>query len=89
MTAEPTTPAHPPRRPRARRPRSPRTRAARELGLKATLLFPDRDIVEKFYVPIIYTACRTCYSEQDPRRSSGARVDGDFDPLKMQKLISP
>ena len=34
--------------------------------MKATLLFPDREIVEKFYVPLIYTACRTCYSELEP-----------------------
>ena len=44
----------------------PKNPGRRDLGLRATLLFPDRDIVEKFYVPIIYTACRTCYSEQDP-----------------------
>ena len=29
--------------------------------MKATLLFPDREIVERYYVPLIYTACRTCY----------------------------
>ena len=40
------------------------------------------------YVPIIYTACRTCYSEQDPDEIFRRAVDGDFDPLKMQKLIS-
>ena len=56
--------------------------------MRATMLFPDRDIVEKFYVPMIYTACRTCYSEQDPDEIFRRAVDGDFDPLKMQKLIS-
>src|SRR6476659_9473139 len=65
----------------------PKNPGRRDLGLRATLLFPDRDIVEKFYVPIIYTACRTCYSEQDPDEIFRRAVDGDFDPLKMQKLI--
>ena len=35
--------------------------------MKATLLFPDKDIVERFYVPLVYTACRTCYSELEPQ----------------------
>ena len=39
----------------------PKNPGRRDLGMKATLLFPDREIVEKFYVPLIYTACRTCY----------------------------
>ena len=34
--------------------------------MRATLIFPDREIVERYYVPLIYTACRTCYSELDP-----------------------
>ena len=38
----------------------------RDLGMSATLLFPNREIVERYYVPLIYTACRTCYSELDP-----------------------
>ena len=57
----------------------PKNPGRRDLGLKATLLFPDRDIVEKFYVPIIYTACRTCYSEQDPQTIFQRSVAGDFD----------
>ena len=66
----------------------PKNPGRAELGLKATLLFPDREIVEKFYVPIIYTACRTCYSEQDPDEIFRRSVAGDFDAMKMQKLIS-
>jgi thymidylate synthase (FAD) len=66
----------------------PRNPGRRELGMKATLLFPDREIVERFYVPIIYTACRTCYSEQPPEEIFARAVAGDFDPVKMQKLIS-
>jgi thymidylate synthase (FAD) len=56
--------------------------------MKATLLFPDRDIVEKYYVPLIYTACRTCYSELDPDEIFRRAVGGEIDQAKMQKLIS-
>jgi thymidylate synthase (FAD) len=66
----------------------PKNPGRRDLGIKATLLFPDREIVEKFYVPIIYTACRTCYSEQAPEEIFDRAVAGDFDSAKMQKLIS-
>ena len=56
----------------------PKNPGRRDLGMRATLLFPDREIVERFYVPIIYTACRTCYSEQDPdeifRRAARRRL---------------
>jgi thymidylate synthase, flavin-dependent len=83
MTDRPTTPD--PIREKSGIPKNP---GRHDLGLKATLLFPDRDIVERFYVPIIYTACRTCYSEQDPQTIFQRSVAGDFDALKMQKLIS-
>ena len=56
--------------------------------MKVSLLFPDREIVEKFYVPVIYTACRTCYSEEVPEEIFEKAVDGGYDPAKMQKLIS-
>ena len=79
MTTEPAT------RDKTGIPRNP---GRRDLGLKATLLFPDREIVEKFYVPIIYTACRTCYSEMPPEEIFRKSVAGDFDPAKMQKLIA-
>jgi thymidylate synthase (FAD) len=81
MTAEPTT------NPREKTgiPKNP---GRRDLGMKATLLFPDREIVERSYVPIIYTACRTCYSEDAPESIFERAVNGDFDLAKMQKLIS-
>jgi thymidylate synthase (FAD) len=66
----------------------PKNPGRRELGMKATLLFPDRDIVDKFYVPLIYTACRTCYSELLPQDIFQRAVDGQIDVQKMQKLIS-
>ena len=55
--------------------------------MKATLLFPDKDIVERFYVPLIYTACRTCYSELEPDEIFRRAVDREVDPAKQQKLI--
>jgi thymidylate synthase (FAD) len=66
----------------------PRNPGRRDLGMRATLLFPDRDIVEKFYVPLIYTACRTCYSELDPDEIFRRALEGEIDQAKMQKLIS-
>mgnify|MGYP006278293489 CR=1 FL=1 len=66
----------------------PRNPGRHELGMKATLLFPDREIVERFYVPLIYTACRTCYSELEPDEIFRRAVAGEIDPAKQQKLIS-
>ncbi len=66
----------------------PKNPGRRDLGMKATLLFPDRDIVERFYVPLIYTACRTCYSELEPDEIFRRALDGEIDQQKMQKLIS-
>jgi thymidylate synthase (FAD) len=85
MTAESS--AESPAQPRVKTgiPKNP---GRRELGLKATLLFPDREIVDKFYVPLIYTACRTCYSELTPQDIFQRAVDGQIDVQKMQKLIS-
>ena len=87
MTAEPTPPD--PATPQAREKTGiPKNPGRRDLGMKVTLLFPDREIVERSYVPIIYTACRTCYSEEAPEEIFRRAVAGDFDPVKMQKLIS-
>ena len=72
-------------RPKTAIPKNP---GRRDLGMKVTLLFPDREIVEKSYVPIVYTACRTCYSEEAPEEIFRRALAGDFDPVKMQKLIS-
>jgi thymidylate synthase (FAD) len=79
MTTEPAT------REKTGIPKNP---GRRDLGMKATLLFPDREIVERFYVPIIYTACRTCYSELEPEAIFERAVDGQYDQQKMQKLIA-
>ncbi|HEX7195533.1 MAG TPA: hypothetical protein VF364_01725, partial [Candidatus Limnocylindria bacterium] len=80
MTAEPrpdpVTSGPPPARDKTGIPKNP---GRRDLGMKVSLLFPDRDIVEKFYVPVIYTACRTCYSEEVPEEIFAKAVDGGYD----------
>src|SRR4029450_7385 len=83
MTAEPVTSPTP--KPKSGIPKNP---GRRELGMTAALLFPTREIVEQYYVPIIYTACRTCYSEVAPEEIFRKSVAGEYDPAKMQKLIS-
>src|SRR5438034_6101673 len=66
----------------------PKNPGRHELGMKATLLFPNKDIVNQYYVPLIYTACRTCYSELEPQEIFRRAVDGEIEQAKMQKLIS-
>jgi thymidylate synthase (FAD) len=65
----------------------PRNPGRRDLGMKATLLFPDREIVERYYVPLIYTACRTCYSEMAPEEIFQRAVAGEYNVAKQQRLI--
>ncbi len=86
-TVPPTSP-EPAREPIHEKTGIPKNPGRRDLGMKVTLLFPDREIVERSYVPIIYTACRTCYSEEAPEEIFRRALAGDFDPIKMQKLIS-
>jgi thymidylate synthase (FAD) len=76
--------------PVASRPKSaiPRNPGRHDLGMKATLLFPDKAIVERYYVPLIYTACRTCYSELEPQEIFRRAVEGEVNPASMQRLIS-
>jgi thymidylate synthase (FAD) len=90
MTAPTIPPAspEPAREPIRDKTGIPKNPGRRDLGMKVTLLFPDREIVERSYVPIIYTACRTCYSEEAPEEIFRRALAGDFDPVKMQKLIS-
>lgn len=58
-----------------------------ELGMRARLIFPNREIVERYYVPLIYTACRTCYSELAPDDIFERAVDGRIAPEKQRELI--
>ncbi|HJP89723.1 MAG TPA: FAD-dependent thymidylate synthase [Candidatus Limnocylindrales bacterium] len=83
MTVQASSPERP-----AERPGIPKNPGRADLGLKATLLFPNREIVEQFYVPLIYTACRTCYSELTPEDIFGKAERGEIEVAKMQRLIS-
>jgi len=55
--------------------------------MRATMIFPNREIVERYYVPLIYTACRTCYSELAPDDIFERAVDGRIAPEKQRELI--
>jgi thymidylate synthase (FAD) len=59
----------------------------RDLGMRARLIFPTREIVERYYVPLIYTACRTCYSELAPDDIFERALDGRIEPDKQRELI--
>jgi thymidylate synthase (FAD) len=56
--------------------------------MRAKMIFPNREIVERYYVPLIYTACRTCYSELAPDDIFDRAVDGRISPEKQRELIS-
>jgi thymidylate synthase (FAD) len=84
MTAQ-ALPTGPSEAPKTGIPKNP---GRAELGLKATLLFPSKEVVEQYYVPLIYTACRTCYSELDPQEIFRKATAGEIEPAKMQRLIS-
>src|SRR3990170_842349 len=67
--------------------RTPKSPATRELGMRATLLFPDRDIAERYYLPLIYTACRTCYSELEPQEIFERATGGQVAAERQQDLV--
>ena len=56
-------------------------------ALSAKLIFPTKEIVEEFYLPIIYTACRTCYSEQLPDQIWDKAVSRTVADEKQQNLV--
>jgi len=66
----------------------PKNPGRHDLGMQARLLFPDKDVIDRFYVPLIYTACRTCYSELPPEEIFRRAVDGEIEPANMQRLIT-
>jgi thymidylate synthase (FAD) len=55
--------------------------------MRATLLFPTREVAEQYYLPLIYTACRTCYSELEPQEIFDRAKDGRVAPDKQQELV--
>jgi thymidylate synthase (FAD) len=89
VTTEQIEPIPPPPSPAPpqRASSTPKSPATRDLGMRAKLLFPTREIAQQYYLPLIYTACRTCYSELEPddifERATTGRVATD----KQQDLI--
>jgi thymidylate synthase (FAD) len=83
VTAETTAPGQT----GATTPSIPLNPGRRDLGMRATMIFPNREIVERYYVPLIYTACRTCYSELAPDDIFERAVDGRITPEKQRELI--
>jgi thymidylate synthase (FAD) len=69
------------------RPPTPKSPAKHELGMRATLLFPTREIAQQYYLPLIYTACRTCYSELEPQDIFERATSGQVATEKQQDLI--
>ena len=55
--------------------------------MQAKLLFPTREIAEQYYLPLIYTACRTCYSELEPQDIFERATTGQVATDKQQDLI--
>jgi thymidylate synthase (FAD) len=84
MAAEPISPSS---TPPAAKPATPKSPATRDLGMRATLLFPTREIAQQYYLPLIYTACRTCYSELEPQDIFDRATSGQVATDKQQDLI--
>jgi len=55
--------------------------------MRATLLFPTREIAERYYLPLIYTACRTCYSELEPQEIFERATGGQVAAERQQDLV--
>ncbi len=68
-------------------PRNGRGRAARDTDIRVQLLFPTPEIAQKYYVPLAYTAARTCYSEKLPQDIWRDVQDGKVPEEKMHRLI--
>ena len=84
MAAEPISP---PPTASVAKPPTPKSPATRDLGMRATLLFPNREIAQHYYLPLIYTACRTCYSELEPQDIFDRATSGQVATEKQQDLI--
>ncbi|HEV8516242.1 MAG TPA: FAD-dependent thymidylate synthase [Candidatus Limnocylindrales bacterium] len=69
------------------RPPTPKSPARHELGMRVGLIFPTREITEQFYLPLIYTACRTCYSELEPQDIFERATTGQVATEKQQALV--
>jgi thymidylate synthase (FAD) len=55
--------------------------------MRAKLLFPTPEICEQYYLPLVYTACRTCYSELEPQDIFERATSGKVASEKQQDLV--
>ena len=55
--------------------------------MRAKLLFPTPQICEQYYLPLVYTACRTCYSELEPQDIFERATSGKVATEKQQDLV--
>ena len=55
--------------------------------MRVKLLFPTREIAQQYYLPLIYTACRTCYSELEPDDIFERATNGRVATEKQQDLV--
>ena len=58
-----------------------------ESQIRVKMLFPTPEIAEQYYVPLAYTAARTCYSEKLPQKIWDDVRDGKVAEEKMRKLL--
>lgn len=56
-------------------------------GIRVDLIFPDREVCERYYKSLIYLSCRTCYSEKSPSEIWADIRAGKVPEEKMEKLI--
>ncbi len=64
----------------------PRRYEESSIGVK--MLFPTPEIAQTYYVPMAYTAARTCYSEKLPEQIWSDVTAGQIPEEKMCKLLS-
>ncbi len=58
-----------------------------ESSIKVKMLFPTPEIAQQYYVPLAYTAARTCYSEKLPQDIWNDVLEGKVSEEKMRKLL--
>ncbi len=56
-------------------------------SIRVQMLFPTPEIAQRYYVPLAYTAARTCYSEKLPQDIWQDVQSGKIAEEKMRKLL--
>ncbi len=61
--------------------------SSEQSSIKVKMLFPTPEIAQEYYVPLAYTAARTCYSEKLPQDIWNDVLEGKVSEEKMRKLL--